>query len=87
MEGFLHEVECSWGKPVAATCPLQLLSIKLGRLSRDLQSWSQNKLGSVKLQLGYAKEIIHRLEIAQDSRELSNEEDGLGANSRDMYWP
>lgn len=64
LEGFLDEVACSWNQLVAANCPLQLLVDKMRRLSSDLQSWSQRKVGNIKRQLQFAKEIIHRLEIA-----------------------
>jgi hypothetical protein len=51
--------------------------MKLQRLSRALQKWSQRKVGNVKLQLAMAKEILHRLEIVRDSRALSQGEDWL----------
>jgi hypothetical protein len=59
-------VTTSWSQPVEASCPLEQVSLKLKRLSRALQSFGQKKVGHVKLQLGIAREILHRLEIAQD---------------------
>ncbi|XP_066333373.1 uncharacterized protein [Miscanthus floridulus] len=59
---------------VSDHCPLVL---GLKRLSRDLQKWGQRKIGNVKLQLGTAKEILHHLEIARDSRDLSPSEEWL----------
>jgi len=53
------------------------LFLKLQRLSRELKKWGQRKIGNVKLQLQTAKEILHYLEIARDSRELSPSEDWL----------
>jgi hypothetical protein len=53
------------------------VSLKLKRLTRALQSFGQKKVGHVKLQLGIAREILHRLEIAQDLRQLTLEEDWL----------
>lgn len=47
------------------------------RLTRDLHKWEQRKIGNVKLQLGTAKEILHHLEIARDSRDLSPREEWL----------
>jgi hypothetical protein len=70
-------VQQSWSKPVDARCPLQLLADKLSRLSRDLQSWSQKKIGHVIQQLQLARELVHQLEIAQDSRMLSSREEWL----------
>jgi hypothetical protein len=43
-------------------------------LARSLQSWGHKNAGNVKSQLALAKEILHRLEMAQDSRLLSSEE-------------
>lgn len=77
LDGFLEEVSCSWNQPVQATCPLQHLADKLGRLARDLQSWSERRVGHIKQQLNMAKEVLHRLEIAQDSRALSLQEEWL----------
>ena len=44
---------------------------------KALQSWSQKKIGHIKTQLALAKEITHQLEIAQDSRPLSDSEKWL----------
>jgi hypothetical protein len=71
LDGFLEVVTQSWEQPVAASCPLQVLANKFKRLSGRLQSWSQRKVGNIKEQLQFAKEILHQLEIAQDSRVLS----------------
>jgi exonuclease III len=72
--GFLEEVKSSWDQPSEAACPLQRLAYKYKRLARDLQSWSQRKTGHIKRQLQTAREIVHQLEIAQDSRLLSSQE-------------
>jgi hypothetical protein len=77
LEGFLEEVARSWEQPVDAVCPLQVLADKFKRLSCHLQAWSQRKVGNIKEQLQFAKEILHQLEIAQDSRMLSPQEDWL----------
>ena len=58
-------------------CAVERLFLKLKRLSRGLQKWGQRKVGNIKLQIEMAKEIIHRLEIARDSRELSASEEWL----------
>jgi hypothetical protein len=58
-------------------CPLQRLTDKFKRLARDLQSWGQWKTGHVRWQLQTAREIVHQLEIAQDSRLLSPQESWL----------
>ena len=52
--------------------PLERISIKLKRLTRALQSWSTKKVGHIKSQLALAREVLHRLEMAQDMRQLSS---------------
>jgi hypothetical protein len=71
---FLDVVADSWVQPVQTSCPLKRISLKLRRLARSLQSWGHKNAGNVKSQLALAKEILHRLEMAQDSRLLSFEE-------------
>jgi hypothetical protein len=48
--------------------------MKLKRLSKRLQSWGHKMVGNVGTQLGLAREVLHRLEIAQDIRTLAVEE-------------
>jgi hypothetical protein len=38
---------------------------------RELQRWNGRFVGSVRLQLAIAKEVVHHLEMAQDHRDLS----------------
>uniref|UniRef100_A0A0A9HC54 Uncharacterized protein n=1 Tax=Arundo donax TaxID=35708 RepID=A0A0A9HC54_ARUDO len=76
-EWFMEVVTASWATRVNATCLLVRLSIKFKHFTKCLQSWSQKKVGHIKLQLQLAREILHRLEIAQDSRVLSKEESWL----------
>jgi hypothetical protein len=73
----MEKVEESWVQPVGSYCPLQRFAVKLKRLSKHLQSWSQRSVGNVKNQLLAAKEIMHQLEIAGDSRALSPLEEWL----------
>jgi len=75
--GFLDAVLQNWEAPLASTCAVERLLLKLQRLSRDLQKWGQRKIGHVKLQLEMAKEVLHRLEIARDSRALTDSEEWL----------
>jgi exonuclease III len=72
--GFLEEVAASWDQPVQTSCPLERVSMKLKRLERRLQSWGHGAVGNVNSQLGLAREVLHRLEMAQDSRPLSSDE-------------
>jgi hypothetical protein len=47
------------------------LATKLKATARGLQSWSEKKVGHVSSQLELANELLHQLEVAQDSRALS----------------
>jgi len=80
---YFHEtVAQSWEQPVSASCPMEQIAMKLKRLTKALQYWSKKQVGHVKTQLGLAREILHRLEIAQDSRALTPEEDWLRCESK-----
>lgn len=50
------------------------ISLKLKRLTRALQSWSQKQIVNINSQLALAQEIVHRLEIAHDHRALNDDE-------------
>jgi exonuclease III len=77
LPGFMETVVTSWEEPVQPMCPLQCISFKLKRLTRALQAWSAKRVGHVKTQLSQAREVLHRLEVAQDSRSLSPGEEWL----------
>jgi hypothetical protein len=59
---------------------LLTLSAKLKATTRGLQGWSEKKVGHVASQLELAKELLHQLDIAQDSRVLSSTEIWLHNN-------
>jgi hypothetical protein len=74
MPGFHELVATSWNQPIHNCGHLERISLKLKRLTRALPSWGHKTVGNVKYQLGIAREILHRLEMAQDSRVLSLDE-------------
>jgi hypothetical protein len=53
---------------------LLTLSAKLKATTRGLQEWSEKKVGHVASQLELAKELLHQMDIAQNSRVLSSTE-------------
>lgn len=55
-------------------CPLENLALRFRATTRGLQSWSNKKIGHLNSQVAIAKEIVHQLEIAQDSRTLTSRE-------------
>ena len=71
LDGFLETVQHSWEQQVQGCSPLLRFALKLKRLSKALQSWSQKQVGNVNSQLVLARRILHNLEVAQDQRELS----------------
>uniref|UniRef100_A0A0A9D8Y1 Reverse transcriptase domain-containing protein n=1 Tax=Arundo donax TaxID=35708 RepID=A0A0A9D8Y1_ARUDO len=77
LPGFQEAVKANWNTSVDTTCPIEVVFLKLQRLSRGLQSWSQRRVGNIRVQLGMAKGILHKLEIARDVRPLSSGEEWL----------
>lgn len=77
LPGFHEVVADSWGQEVTIGCPMERISVKLKRLTRALHSWGQKQVGHIKSQLGVTREILHRIEIAQDSRKLTSDENSL----------
>jgi hypothetical protein len=49
----------------------------LRETAKALVKWSSKAVGSIRLQIQIAMEVIFRLEVAQDSRSLSPEEISL----------
>ena len=80
--GFLEEVRRVWCKPPQHTQPIPILHYKLAETARHLRKWSQSILSENKLKLDMALEVIHRLDIAQESRLLTDAEFELrGSNA------
>ena len=57
--------------------PFIVLDNKLWATAKALQSWSDRWIGNTRLQIALAMEIISRLDVAAESRVLSNQEHGL----------
>jgi hypothetical protein len=70
-DGFQQAVQQAWGAVQTKPCPLETLALKFKAAVRALQSWSDKKVEKFRSQLELAREILHQLEIAQDSRPLS----------------
>jgi len=71
LDGFQDDVAEAWASEPASHFPFDTLARKFRATVRKLQSWSQKKVGHVNTQLALAREVLHQLEIAQDSRGLS----------------
>ncbi|XP_073362337.1 uncharacterized protein [Aegilops tauschii subsp. strangulata] len=74
---FLHfhtTVERAWNGPVQQRCGFAHLQIKLSRVAHDLKIWSRSLFSDVKTQFHIAREVILRLDVAQETRTLSEAE-------------
>jgi hypothetical protein len=76
IDGFREVVMAAWNKPQIGSAHT-VLSKKLAETARALRSWSKPLFSNARLQLHIANEIIFRLDIAQESRQLSEEEISL----------
>jgi hypothetical protein len=74
------KISGAWADAPSCPCPLLNLSAKLKAMARELQGWSEKKVGHVACQLELAKELLHQLDMAQDSRMLMANEAWLSRN-------
>jgi hypothetical protein len=73
-EGFLQTVEEAWTCPWSNVDIFRELDYKLRNTAKALQRWSMKHVGSVRLQLAIAKELVLRFEVAQETRTLAAHE-------------
>jgi hypothetical protein len=76
-DSFLQVEADAWVCPLQDADAFRVLDYKLRNTAKALKSWSMKNIGSVKLQLILARQIVGRLEAAQDHRTLSREEAAL----------
>ena len=76
VDGFRDMVMNAWSKPQAGSTQT-VLSKKLAETVRTLRSWSKLLFSNARLQLYIANEVIFRLDVAQESKRLSEEESSL----------
>jgi hypothetical protein len=82
MEGFYEVVQAAWEVPTITNDPMRRLHIKLERTAKALKRWHKAKFGDLKMQLAIAREVIGRLDVAQETRELSAAERALRISLR-----
>ena len=73
INGFSEVVQEAWAKPQLGSAHT-VLSKKLSETVRALRNWSKPLFSNARLQLHIANEVILRLDIAQESRHLSEAE-------------
>jgi hypothetical protein len=74
LDGFQDIVQSAWNSVDLDSCPFLTLDKKLKATAKQLKAWSANKVGHVRSQLALAKEVLHRVEMAQDERQLTTVE-------------
>jgi hypothetical protein len=57
--------------------PIRRVHIKLSRVAKALKKWQRDCVGDLRTQIATAKEIIWRLDHAEEARILSDEERSL----------
>jgi len=72
--GFMEVVASAWLATLIHADPFRILDYKLRNAARALRSWSVKKIGSVRLQLALAREVILRFDAAQEHRVLPAQE-------------
>jgi hypothetical protein len=65
--GFLDTVKAFWSAPRPDADPLRLIDHLLCDTAKALVKWSAKAVGSIRMQIQVAKEVIFRLEVAQES--------------------
>ncbi|KAF8718363.1 hypothetical protein HU200_025343 [Digitaria exilis] len=75
--GFQEVIKNAWESPVSGISPLNILHHKLSNTAKALRAWSSSLFGEAMLQFHMAQEIILRLDMAQDTRTLTQDETEL----------
>jgi exonuclease III len=83
--GFKETVASAWNKHVRTSDPVRRIHIKLSRTAKALKKWQRQNVGILKSQIALAKEIIWRLDLAEEERPLSNEERILRRHLKASY--
>jgi hypothetical protein len=75
--GFTEIVQQAWRCDVLGISPLNTPFYKLQNTAKALRSWSKKVFGNARLELHMVNEIIQRLDLAQENRQLTPEERAL----------
>lgn len=74
MPCFHETVLSAWQQPTTHTEPMHRLSHKLSITAKKLREWSKKLVSEVKLKYQMANEVIMQLDIAQEQRQLTQQE-------------
>jgi hypothetical protein len=72
--GYLDAVKEGWLPTLSDVDPFRVLDFKFRNRSKSMKKQSQKFVGSIHLQLAVAKEVILKLEQAQETWQLSPKE-------------
>jgi hypothetical protein len=67
-DGYLDTVQQAWTCPWPEADAFRALDYKLRNTAVALKKWSAKHVGSVRLQLAIAKEVVYRFECTQERR-------------------
>jgi hypothetical protein len=70
LPGFLDILTAVWACSLTQADPFRLLDYKFRLLAKELKRWSCSKIGSIRLQLTMAREVILRFDEEQERRAL-----------------
>jgi hypothetical protein len=73
-------VSSAWNKHVQSTDPVRVLHTKLSRTEKALKRWNKEKVRWTIFASNVASEVIFNLDLAQEERQLTNEERSLRAD-------
>jgi exonuclease III len=73
-EDFMGVVQNTWNKEVQSADPTRVLHTKIERTAKALKSWNRSKVRWTVHASNIASEIIFNLDLAQEDRQLTQEE-------------
>ncbi|XP_073368097.1 uncharacterized protein [Aegilops tauschii subsp. strangulata] len=85
LPGFHDAVAAVWNKLVLSRDALRTIHIKLCRTAKALRKWQKERVGVLNTQIAVAKEIIWRLDVAEEGRPLSESERVLRRQLKASY--
>jgi hypothetical protein len=72
MQGFLECVQVAWDRQVPSNHnAFSKFHINLSRVAKAIKTWSRSLISHQKLALAICKEVIEKLEQAQEDRHLT----------------
>jgi hypothetical protein len=74
---FRDVVARAWHCPLSNAGPFHRLDWLLRNTICVLQSWSDRKIGNIRMQLAVVKEVLHQLEVKLDYRLLATHEENI----------